>query len=90
MSHRQFGTLKYIQSYDVHLDYVTQMNLTTLGSLLQRGYVTRNGTRVSLTDKGEKAFEEYSKATVSLRKSTGTISDRVARMLSLRSLKGVA
>lgn len=86
MSHRQYGTLKYIRSYEVHTDYVGQMNLTTLGSLLQRGWIVRNGTRVALTEQGEQVFEQYNKARVNLRKNAGEVSERVSRMLNLKSL----
>lgn len=88
MSHRQYGTLKYIRHYDIQTDIVRQFNLTTLGSLLQRGWIQRSGTRVTLTAEGEKAFESYRNATVNLRKNgSAEVSERVSLMLNLHSLR---
>lgn len=90
MSYRQFGTLKYIRSYDVHAEHIRTFNLTTLGSLLQRGWIHRNGTRILLTGAGEKAFDEYNRATVNLRKHEGELSERVSLMLNIKSIHRVA
>lgn len=84
MSHLMFGTLKFIREHDVHTEHVKLYHMGTIGSLLKRGYIARNGTRVILTDKGEQAFDSYYRAGVNYRKTEGEISERVSLMLNLR------
>lgn len=93
MSYRQFGTLKYIRSYDVHTEHIRMFNMSTLGSLLVRGWIVRNGTRLTLTKEGEDAFDSYNRATVNLRKNENDVSERVSLMLNLKYInhhKGAA
>lgn len=81
MTARQYGTLKYIVTHEISLEYVGIMNLTTFGSLLKRGWLIRVGNSIQLTREGEEAYESYSRALPSYRKSWGDISDRVRLML---------
>lgn len=91
MTHRQLGTLKFIQTHEVGMDYVRKFNLTTFGSLFERGWVKRVGNDIELTESGKEEFERYSKPEPVYRKTEGEISDRVALMLSLRvNRKGAA
>lgn len=84
MSHRQYGTLKYIREHIVHTSHVRTLNLTTFGSLFQRNFIHRNGNLIELTKLGEDQFQLYHRAAASFRKHEGEISERVALMLSLK------
>lgn len=84
MSHRQYGTLKYIREHIVHTSHVRGLNLTTFGSLFVRGWIVRNGNTIQLTETGEDQFQLYHRAAASFRKHEAELSERVALMLSLK------
>lgn len=91
MTHRQLGTLKFIQTHEVGMSYIKKFNLTTFGSLFQRGWIKRQGSEVVLTDSGKEEFEKYTRPEPVYRKIEGDVSDRVALMLSLKvNRKGAA
>lgn len=84
MTYRQYGTLRYILGHEINAEYVRRFNLTTFGSLLQRGWIKRTGDEIILTEKGLQAFDQYNRALPSYRKYEGELSDRVALMLNLK------
>lgn len=91
MTHRQLGTLKFIQTHEVGMEYVRKFNLTTFGSLFVRGWIKRNGSDVVLTDLGREVYEQYTRPEPTYRKEEGELSARVSQMLHLRlNSKGAA
>ena len=84
MTHYQFGTMKHFINHDKQdIDKLGQFNLTTLGSLIKRGWLARSGFIISVTEEGLKAFEEYKYASANYRKVDTGLSDRVRDMLHL-------
>lgn len=86
MSHRQFGTLKYIREHHINTGHVRQLNLTTFGSLFDRGWIKRNGSTIQLTESGEDQYQLYARAQANFRKVEAELSERVALMLSIKML----
>ena len=84
MSSFQYGTLKYISTHDINVEYVRMFNQTTFGSLWQHGWVIRVHKKIVLTKEGERALELYSKALPNYRKHLSSLSPRVAIMLELK------
>ena len=88
MSHRQFGTLRYIDNHDISIEYVKMLNLSTFGSLWTRKWITKTGSnKIVLTRNGKQALDQYSRALPSYRKTSGEITERVRLMLHIHQLK---
>ena len=85
MTHRQYGTMRYIISHVVTTSHVRAYNLTTFGSLLVRGWAVRNGNHIIPTEAGLEAVNQYSHSTITMRKTEGELSERVALLLSLKN-----
>lgn len=83
MTHHQFGTLKHIRHNDVHIKEAGDLSMVTFGSLIKRGWVARNGTRLILTQEGEQAYESYSKAVANFRKVDTGLTEHVQHLLHL-------
>lgn len=90
MTYRQYGTMRYISGHEIGTEFIKRFNLTTFGSLLQRGWIRRVGDSIELTKKGNEAFEQYTRALPNYRKVEGEISERVRLMLALNRTKGAA
>src|SRR5262249_7851626 len=56
MSNLQYGTLRYLIHHEVDVEDLGIYNLSTLGSLIQRGWVERTGSRLSVTVPGMEAL----------------------------------
>lgn len=86
MTNLQYGTLKFLLAHEVNVEHLRVYNLTTLGSLIQRGYIQRQGTRISVTESGTQAYQLYHTAGPNYRKREGELSERVRLMLHIRAL----
>ena len=86
MSNLQFGTLRYILRYDVHVEHVRLLHAATFGSLLQNGWIERSGTHIRLTKLGMDEYEKYNSAQASMRKYEAEITERVRLMLHISNL----
>lgn len=86
MTNLQYGTLKYLINHEVSIEDLRIYNLTTLGSLLQRGYLQRQGTKLAVTEKGIEAYQLYHTGGPNYRQREGELSERVRLMLHLRML----
>jgi hypothetical protein len=85
LSRHQYGTLKFLSENHVSLDYLGHAHATTLGSLLQRGYLYVSGAgeaaEVLLTKAGEETLRNYLHATLNERSHEGELTERCARLL---------
>lgn len=89
MTSRQYGTLRYFVDHETTVDGLGKFNLTTLGSLIHRGWVQRKDSRIVITDKGVEAWQMYHRSGPVYREHEGPVSERVRLMLhlSLRLMK---
>lgn len=87
MSNLQLGTLVYIIKHDVLVEDLRLYNLGTIGSLLVRGWIKRNGQRIDATKEGVDAAEMYLKAGPNIKQHESDISDRVRMFLHLRAMQ---
>lgn len=90
MSNLQYGTLRYLMNHQVPVEDLRIYNLTTLGSLIERGWVVRNGGHVGVTEQGVEACMAYHRAQPNYRQHDAEISDRVRGLLHLSRLQAVA
>lgn len=90
MSNLQFGTLKYLLEHAVTMDELRLYNLTTLGSLIVRGWVERSGSRIRATEAGVAAYMAYHRGTPNYRQHEAELSDRVRGLLHMSRLQAVA
>lgn len=89
MSKLQYGTLRFLVHHQVEVEHLMVYNLTTLGSLIERGYVQRSGNYVTVTKAGEEAYMSYHRAGPNYRLHAGELSDRVRGLLHISALRAV-
>lgn len=87
MTSRQYGTLKYFLDHDHELEHLGVFNLTTLGSLIKRGWLQKKGDRIVRTSKGVEAWQMYHQASAVYREREGPLTDRVRLMLHINALR---
>lgn len=87
MSNLQYGTLRYILNHAVDVQDLRVYNLTTLGSLVARGWVERSGNRIRATESGVDAYMAYHRSSPNYRQHEGEISERVRGLLHLSALQ---
>jgi len=87
MSSLQFGTLKYLIAHEITVEHLGIYNLTTLGSLIQRGWVERQGSKIAVTKDGQEAYDSYSRGGPNYRLKEGELSERVRLMLHINKLR---
>lgn len=85
LSRHQYGTLLFIFSNKVTMEYLRHAHANTLGSLAYRGYLKLVGTgdhqEVELTKAGDEALRTYREATLNERIHEGELTDRCLRLL---------
>lgn len=85
LSLHQYGTLKFIRSHRVTLNYLRRAHATTLGSLAYRELICKTSSgdeaEVILTPAGEEAFKSYSNASLNERSHEGELTERCLRLL---------
>lgn len=86
MSHFQYRTLRYLIGNNANMEELRTFNLTTLGSLLQRGWVKREGDYVTVTKQGTEAYDSYRLGGPNKKMHEGDLSDRVRLMLHMRAM----
>lgn len=86
MSQFQYRTLRYLIGHNATIEELRSFNLTTLGSLLQRGWVKRDGDTVTVTKQGAEAYDSYRLGGPNFKKHEGDLSDRVRLMLHMRAM----
>ena len=86
MTNLQYGTLRYLVGHSVSMDDIRMYNLTTLGSLIQHGWVERRGNQITATQEGVEAFELYHRGGPNYRQHEADLSERVRLMLHIRTL----
>lgn len=86
MTAHQYGTLKYIINNDVTLTELGHYSMTTLGSMVIRRWVIRDGNKVIPTQEGIEAFNNYFRAAPNYRKVDKDISERVRSLLHISKL----
>ena len=86
MTAHQYGTLKYIINNTVTISDLGLYSMNTLGSLIQRGWVKRDGNSITPTQDGINAYYDYYKAPPNYRKVEKDISERVRLMLHINKL----
>jgi hypothetical protein len=89
MSKLQYGTLRFLVHHQVDVEHLGTYNLTTLGSLIVRGWVHRNGTRITVTKTGEEAYMDYHRAGPNYKLHAGELSERVRGLLHVSQLRMV-
>ena len=89
MSNLQLGTLKYIINHEVTVDDAQTLNMNTLGSLLVRGWITRDGNRLEATKPGHVAYDAYRLAGANFRQNPFDISDRVRGLLKISEIRQI-
>lgn len=89
MTSRQYGTLKYFLDHDHDLEHLGVFNLTTLGSLIHRGWVQKKGDRMVASNKGIEAWKLYHDASPVYRENEGPLTERVAVMLHINALRAL-
>lgn len=87
MSNLQYRTLRYFIHNDVQVDHLGIYNLSTLGSLVQRGWLERNGNLIRCTERGHEAYRAYHSGGPNYRQHEGDLSDRVRLMLHISALR---
>lgn len=87
MTSRQYGTLKYFLDHEHDIEHVGVFNLTTLSSLVQRGWVQRKGKSLIVTSEGIEAWQLYHRASPVYREREGPVTERVAVMLHISALR---
>jgi hypothetical protein len=87
MSNLQWGTLKYILTHEIAVDDLKTMSLTTVGSLLVRKWITRDGSKIIGTKAGNEAYDAYRLAGPNYKQHPGELSDRVANLLHISALR---
>ena len=87
MSSLQYGTLKYIIDHEVTVGDAQMINMSTLGSLAQRGWVARDGNRIVPTKVGHLASDSYRLAKANFRQNEADISDRVRGLLKISEMR---
>ena len=89
MTAHQYGTLKYVVNNVVTVSELGHYSMSTLGSLVQRGWVKRDGNKIEPTQDGMDAYYNYFKATSNYRKVDKEISERVRLMLHINKLVAI-
>jgi hypothetical protein len=86
MTYHQFGTLKYIRSHEIGIRECGELSMVTFGSLIKRGWISRTGGFLVLTEQGEEAYNMYSHAQANFRKYDTGLTDHVKDLLHLGSI----
>lgn len=89
MSNLQLGTLKYIINHEVTVEDLDTLSMTTFGSLLVHGWITREGNKIVPTKNGHLAYDAYRLAGANFKQHPGEISDRVRTLLHISQLQTV-
>lgn len=88
MTQHQYGTLKFIINNDITIDNLGHYSMATVGSMIIRKWVKRDGNRVIPTQEGIEAFNSFFKAQPNYRKNEADITERVRTLLHIsRMLK---
>ena len=86
LSRHQYGTLKFIHSNHVTLEYLRHAHANTLGSLAYNGWIMKRGSgekaEVVLTGAGEEQLRIYSHASINERQHERELTDRCLRLLA--------
>lgn len=86
MTFHQYGTLKYVMTHTVTVEDAGILSMVTFGSLIQRGWIQRNGNNLELTSDGYAAYDLYSKAQANFRKVDTGLTEHVRTMLHISKL----
>ena len=81
--------LRYVISHVVTVDDLRTFHGTTLGSLLKRKLVVRDGNRLVATDKGREAAKEYSAGAPNYRQHEAELSETVRALLHIRGMNAM-
>ena len=81
LSRHQYGSLRYFSKGSVTLDQLRNAHATTLGSLLIRGYLQKQGSVIVLTKRGGEALRLYDQATINERSHEGDLTERCLKLL---------
>lgn len=73
-------------THDVQVDNAGNLSMVTFGSLVKRGWICRNGTKLELTPAGHEAYEMYHNAKANFRKYDTGLTEHVRTMLHVSRL----